>query len=82
MVDKRRIDGLIADEHSGIYELHALGLAERIVPTAVVVSTEAAEIAFSKKSLDSVFVATYAEALQALVKDGSYQQIVQRYLAD
>jgi polar amino acid transport system substrate-binding protein len=82
MVDKRRIDGIIADEHSGMYELHALGLAERIKPTAVVVSTEAAETAFSKKSVDSVFVAAYAEALQALVRDGSYEQIVRNYLAE
>lgn len=81
MVDKRRIDGIIADEHSGIYELRALGLSDRIKPTSVVVSTEAAETAFSKKSVDPRFVAAYAEALRVLVKDGSYQQIVQRYLA-
>ena len=81
MVDKGRIDGIIADEHSGIYELRALGLSDRIKPTSVVVSTEAAETAFSKKSVDPRFVAAYAEALRALVKDGSYQQIVQRYLA-
>ncbi len=80
MIDKRRIDGIIADENSGIYELHALGLADRVMPTSVVVSTEAAETAFSKKSVDPLFVAAYAEALRALVKDGSYAQIVQRYL--
>jgi len=80
MIDKNRIDGIIADEHSGLYELHKLGLADTIKPTAVVVSTDAAQIAFSKKSVDPVFVAAYIEVLSGLVKDGSYDQILQRYL--
>ena len=74
------LDGIIADEHSGLYELHKLGLADTIKPTAVVVSTDAAQIAFSKKSVDPVFVAAYIEVLSGLVKDGSYDQILQRYL--
>ena len=81
MIDKGRIDGIIADEHSGVYEIQALGLGERIKPSAVVVSTEAAEVAFSKRALSPAFVATYKAALKDLVDDGSYARIVQRYLA-
>lgn len=81
MLDKRRIDGLIADEHSGVYEIRQLGLSERIVPTEVVVSSEAAEVAFSKETSTPEFVHGYAEALQQLVVDGSYARIVQHYLA-
>lgn len=82
MLDKRRIDGLIADERSGVYELHQLGLGERIKPTAVVVSSEAAEVAFSKQTTTPEFVRRYAAVVQQLVADGSYARIVQNHLAD
>lgn len=80
MVEKGRIDGVIANEHSGVYEIHQLGLDEQITATAVVVSTDAAEVAFSKRSNEMDFVQAYADALRALVADGSYQRIVQRYV--
>ncbi len=80
MIDKRRIDGAIADEHTGAYEINQLGLSEQIKATSVVVSNTAAEVAFSKRSNTPEFVQTYAEALQALVADGSYEHIVRRYI--
>ena len=55
-------------------------LAEQIKATSVVVSNTAAEVAFSKRSNTPEFVQTYAEALQALVADGSYEHIVRRYI--
>lgn len=82
MLDKRRIDGLIADESSGVYEVKQLGLSERIVPTAVVVSSEAAETAFSKETNTPEFVQRYAAVVQQLVADGSYARIVRAYLAE
>ena len=80
MVSKGRIDGVIADENTGRYEIHQLGFDEQIKPTAIVVSSDAAEVAFSKRSSDSAFVQAYANALSELVADGSYEQIVQRYV--
>nr|WP_268945818.1 transporter substrate-binding domain-containing protein [Pseudomonas ullengensis] len=80
MVDKGRIDGIIADESTGLYELNQLGLSARIKPTQVVVSADAAEVAFSKKTSTPQFVQRYARILQALVDDGSHQRIVQHYL--
>lgn len=80
MVDKGRIDGVIADENTGAYEIQQLGLGEQIKPTAVVVSSDAAEVAFSKHSADPDFVQAYADALRELVVDGSYERIVQRYI--
>ncbi|MBC9251566.1 ABC transporter substrate-binding protein [Pseudomonas alcaligenes] len=80
MIDKHRIDGLIADESSGAYELKQLGLSERIRPTAVVVSSEAAEVAFSKETTSEAFVRHYADALRQLVGDGSYARIRHSYL--
>lgn len=80
MVAKGRIDGVIANEYTGAYEVHQLGLSEWIKPTAVVVSSEAAEVAFSKRSTDARFVQAYAAALHELVANGRYQRIVQRYV--
>ncbi|WP_240008761.1 substrate-binding periplasmic protein [Aquipseudomonas campi] len=82
MVKKRRIDGVIADESTGLYETQQLGLDDSIQPTAVVVSAEAAEVAFSKKSNTAEFVQSYAQVLRQLVEDGSYDRIVQSYLSD
>lgn len=80
MIDKGRIDGLIADENSGRYELRQLGLSERIEATEVVVSTDASEVAFSKRSTDPDFVVRYAQAMRALVDSGEYQRVLERYL--
>ncbi|MGB4075307.1 substrate-binding periplasmic protein [Pseudomonas sp.] len=80
MVGKGRIDGVIADENTGAYEIQQLGLSDRIKPTAVVVSSDAAEVAFSKRSTAPEFVQAYADALRELVLDGSYARIVQRYI--
>ncbi|WP_328822424.1 substrate-binding periplasmic protein [Aquipseudomonas guryensis] len=82
MVKKRRIDGVIADESTGLYETQQLGLDDSIRPTAVVVSADAAEVAFSKKSNSAEFVQSYARVLRQLVEDGSHERIVQSYLHD
>lgn len=82
MVDKGRIDGIIADEHSGQYELQQLGLARRIEPTGVVVSVESAEVAFSKRTQDEDFVRRYAQTLKALVEAGEDRRILQRYVSN
>lgn len=80
MVGKGRIDGVIADENTGAYEIQQLGLSEWIKPTAVVVSSDAAEVAFSKRSIEPDFAQAYADALRELVADGRYARIVQRYI--
>lgn len=82
MVDKGRIDGIIADEHSGRYELQQLGLAKRILPTAVVVSAESAEVAFSKRTQDEDFVRRYAQTLRSLVEAGEDRRILQHYVSN
>lgn len=82
MVDKGRIDGIIADEHSGQYELQQLGLAKRIGPTEVVVSAESAEVAFSRRTQDEAFVRRYAEILRTLVDEGEDRRILQHYVSN
>lgn len=80
MAARGRIDGLIANEFTGVYELAQLGLSEQIKASAVIVSSDPAEVAFSKASVDADFVQAYAEVLKQLVADGSYAQIVRRYI--
>ena len=79
MLDRDRIDGVIADARTGAYEIHNLGLGDKIKATNVIVSSDAAEVAFSKRSNDPAFVQAYTAALQQLVDDGSYERILQRY---
>jgi polar amino acid transport system substrate-binding protein len=80
MAAKGRIDGVIADEHSGLQELKELGLSELIRPTPVVVSSEGVEVAFSKKSVQPEFVQMYAEVLRQQIADGTQARIRQHYL--
>ena len=78
MTGKGRIDGVIADENTGAYEIHQLGLTDQIVPSSIVVSSDAAEVAFSKQTVDQGFVQAYAQAQRELVADGSHHRIVPR----
>lgn len=80
MVGHRRIDGVIADELTGRYEINQMGLGAVIRPTAVVVADEAAEVALSKRSNSLAFAARYREALAALEKDGTLARIVDQYV--
>ncbi len=80
MIGKGRIDGLIADEYTGVHEIRQLGLEHLIKPSAVVVSSAAAEVAFSKRSIDPEFVQAYAKEMQVLRDDGTYQRVMRRYL--
>jgi polar amino acid transport system substrate-binding protein len=82
MLEIGRVDGVLASEATARWELRELGLAGRIVPTAVVVSQEAAQIMFSKLSVDASLVRRYREAADALEKDGTQARIVRRYLGD
>jgi len=82
MLDIGRIDGVLASEATARWELGELGLQGRIVPTAVVISHEPAQIMFSKRSVDAATVQRYRAAAEALEKDGTQARIVRRYLGD
>jgi len=80
MLDIGRVDGVLASEATARWELGEQGLAARIVPTAIVLSHEPAQIMFSKRSVDASLVQRYREAGEALEKDGTQARIVRRYL--
>jgi polar amino acid transport system substrate-binding protein len=80
MMSMGRIDGMIADQASGAVELRQLGLSDTIRPSGLVVSTDTAVYAFSKRSVDPAFVAGFNKALAALIADGQYRKIRARHL--
>ncbi len=80
MIEHDRIDGLIADEVSGLLELQQLGLTEVVAKTRVVVSGEPAMFAFSKKTNTAEFVTAFNAAFAAMLADGRYKEMAQRYL--
>lgn len=80
MLERNRIDGVIADELTAEFELAGLKLDDRIVKSALVVSDEPAPTAFSKRSSDAAFVERYNATIETMRRDGTLPRIVQRYL--
>ncbi|MES3025218.1 MAG: transporter substrate-binding domain-containing protein [Pseudomonadota bacterium] len=75
-----RIDGLIADQASAELELRQLGLDKVLLPSRVVVSTNTAMFAFSKKTTSPKFLDSFNKALEGMIADGNYRKIRARYL--
>jgi len=80
MLDRGRVDGVLASEASARWELAELGLADRILPTGVVLSSEAAQVMFSRRSVDVALVQRYREAAEQLEANGTLARIAVRYL--
>ena len=80
MVSINRLDGLISDEVTGLMELQQLGLSQAIARTQLVVSGGPAMFAFSKKSNTPDVVQGFNTAFAALLADGQYKHIAERYL--
>lgn len=80
MMEQNRLDGVIADEMTAQVELAQLGLADSIVKTDIVVSTEAALVALSRASLTPEFVKHLNRSLDDMMADGRYQKIRAQYL--
>ena len=80
MIKAGRLDGLIADEVTGLLELELLGLSADITRSPLVVSEAPATAAFSRKSIDPQFVSRFNETLSAVIADGTYVLIAQRHM--
>lgn len=82
MLDRGRVDAVPADELSAAHELGGLALAARIVPSGLVLSTEASATAISKRNNDERFLQRFDAALLDMKADGSYAALLQRYGLD
>lgn len=80
MIKAGRIDGLIADEVTGLLELKQMQLDDAIVRSELIVASEPAHYALSRQTLDPAFVDRFNQALEAMMADGTYQRILETYL--
>ena len=80
MLARNRVDGVVASRLTGLYEIQALGLSGTITPSSLVVSNKPAFFVFSKAAVSSEFVADFDRVLQAMVDDGTFAAIVNRYV--
>ncbi len=80
MIELGRLDGLIADETTGLVELQQLGLSQAMVKTRVVTSGEAALVAIGKASNDAGFVEAFDKALGSMLADGSFKAIREKHV--
>jgi polar amino acid transport system substrate-binding protein len=80
MMELGRLDGIIADETTGLVELQQLGLLKAVVKTRLVVSGEPAHLAISKLTTTPEFVQSLDRAIGAMLDDGSFRQLRERYV--
>jgi len=80
MIELDRLDGIIADEVTGLVELQQMGLSHVVVKTDIIVSGEPAMFALSQASLTPAFVADFDRALNTMMSDGRYKKIRERYV--
>lgn len=80
MLARNRVDGVVASQLTGLYEIKELGLSGAIVPSSLVVSNKPAYFVFSKASVDSEFVANFDLVLQSMLDDGTFTAVVNRYV--
>lgn len=80
MMELGRIDGMIADQASAAVELRQLGLEQVLLPSKIAVPTDPMAFAFSKASVPASFVGTFNQHLQAMLADGQYRKLRDRYL--
>lgn len=80
MVEAGRLDGMIADEVSGLVELQQLGISPGVVKTKVIVSSDAAMVALSRQSLKRDFADAFDRSLNSMLADGRYKQLWERYM--
>ncbi len=79
MLAKGRVDGVLADELTASNEIRKLGLADQLQASGVFLMAEPSYTAFSRKTIDSDFVARFDAQITQMRKDGSQQAIERRF---
>ena len=80
MLARDRVDGVVASQLTGLYEIQELGLTGTLTPSSLVVSNKPAYFVFSKATVAAGFVADFDRALQSMLDDGTFASIVNRYV--
>lgn len=80
MLEVDHIDGLIADEVTGLIELQNLNLRTLIIKSKVITSKESSAIAFSKKAVDPAFVNHFNKVFNEMVASGEYVRMREKHI--
>jgi polar amino acid transport system substrate-binding protein len=80
MMGAGRVEGLLADEMTGILGVQKMGLGQSVRPSELVTASDADFVAFSKATTDTVFVQNFNHALGAMMADGTYKKLLETYL--
>ncbi len=80
MIEIDHIDGLIADEATGLIELQELKLDSLIAKSKVITSTDSGRVAFSQKTNDISFVLNFNAVLKEMIANGEYVRIWQKHI--
>jgi ABC-type amino acid transport substrate-binding protein len=78
MLEKHRVDAIVADEYSTTMLARQLSIAARA--TDIVINGEASVFAFSRHSVDAATVERFNAALEALRRDGSLKRLESQFL--
>lgn len=79
MLDRGRIDDMLADELTAGHELAQLGLLGKVAPAPLVLVGEPSHTIFSKRSTAADFVQRYNLALQEMARTGQLRELLKRY---
>lgn len=79
MLQRGRIDGMLADELTAADELRQLGLSDAIASAPLVVASEPTHTAFGKRTITADFVRRYDEAVAAMRREGRIAALFRRY---
>ncbi|MFO1251310.1 MAG: transporter substrate-binding domain-containing protein [Inhella sp.] len=82
MLARHRLDGVLANELTGVHELRALGLQDLIVPSELALAVERGGSAWSRHSTEAEFVERFNGALQTLKASGRYATLLAPYGLD
>ena len=82
MLARHRVDGVLANELTGVHELQQLGLQDLIVPSELALAVERGGSAWSRASTEAEFVERFNAALQTLKASGRYAALLAPYGLD
>ncbi len=81
MLAAGRVDGMVADELTGLRTVDQLGLKQQVARTDLVIAQAPDLVAFSRATNDVAFVNQFNAALGSMAADGSYLRILERYMS-
>lgn len=80
MLARGRVDAVLAEDFSAVWELEQLGLLGEAQATTLIIEGQSTSTAFSRRHHDADFVARFDAALAEIARDGTEQAVTARLL--